>query len=142
MPILNLKGYGRNKPIEKPNPNPNPNPNHNRNPTPEVSSRVWDIGTGVPNVQTFDHIRQFLLANRRWSCRRPTDNYYFLSGYIAFQVPHTASWLHANFGNVGRGIYSLQYEEPNQFRDREMDLVEEFSGMGYEVIILIDDGQI
>jgi hypothetical protein len=67
MPILNLKGYGRNKPIENsnPNPNPNPNPNRNRNPTPEVSSRVWDIGTGVPNAQSLDHIRQFLLANRQ-----------------------------------------------------------------------------
>jgi hypothetical protein len=136
MPILNLKGYGKRKPNEKTRVN-------TRNT--EGSSRVWDIGTGVPNnEQTLNHIRQFLLANREWTfvwChRRPTDNNYFLSGYIVFQAPHSSNWIYVNLGSLGRGIYSLTQEEPNHFRDREMNMMEEYVGMGYEIIILIDDG--
>jgi hypothetical protein len=56
-----------------------------------------------------------------------------------FQAPHTANWVYVNLGSLRKGIYALTHEEQNHFRDREMNLMEDFVGMGYEVIILIDD---
>jgi hypothetical protein len=133
MPILNLKGYGRRKPNEKSTLNP-----HNA----EVSSRIWDIATGVPhNAQTSDQIRQFLLANREWAfvwcCRDEGDNYYFLIRCVVFQVPHTASWLRANLGG---GYYHLLNEELNHYRNHQMDFAEGYEEICSEVIIVIDNG--
>jgi hypothetical protein len=59
-----------------------------------------------------------------------------------FQAPHTANWIYVNLGSLGRGVYSLTHEEPNHFRDRETNLMEDYVGIGYEIIILIDDGEL
>jgi hypothetical protein len=80
-----------------------------------------------------------ILATRQWAfvwCHR-ASNWYYLHGYIIFAAPHTASWLHANLGN---GTYELPHEDPNPFRNREIDLAETFEEIGEEVIILVDDG--
>jgi hypothetical protein len=60
-----------------------------------------------------------------------------LNGSIVFPVPHTANWLHANLGN---GVYELPHEDPNQYRNHQMDSIEHYQGIGIVVITLIDDG--
>jgi hypothetical protein len=66
------------------------------------------------------------------------DNWYFLNGSIVFQAPHTASWLHANFGS--RSTFHLPYQDPNPFLNHQIDLAEAYEEIGEKVIILIDDG--
>jgi hypothetical protein len=126
MPVLDRKGSRRSKPIEKP--------------TPEVSFRVWEIVSETNNIHKINQTKQVILTTRQWAfvwCNRhPTGNWYYLYGSIVFQTPHTENWLHANLGN---GTYKLPREDPNPFRNREVDLAEDYEEIGWEVIMLIDE---
>jgi hypothetical protein len=125
MPVLDRKGSRRSKPIEKPPPAP-----------PEVSSKMWEIISVANNIHKINQIKQAILATRQWEfvwCRRmPGDNWYFLIGKIVLQAPHTASWLFANLDRDG--TFHLPYQDPNPFRNHEIDLAEAYEEIGEEVI--------
>jgi hypothetical protein len=128
MPVLDRKGSRRSKPVEKTLP-----------PPPEVSSRVWKIISRADNMHKIHQIKQRILATRQWAfawCRRP-NNWYYLIGSIVFQIPHTENWLRVNLGN---SVYHLPDENPNSFRNHQIESVEEEQRSGDEALILIDDG--
>jgi hypothetical protein len=60
-----------------------------------------------------------------------------LIGSIVFPVPHTENWLHVHLGN---GTFHLPYQDPNPFRNHQIELAEGYEEIGSEVIILFDDG--
>jgi hypothetical protein len=46
-----------------------------------------------------------------------------LNRYIIFEAPHTQGWFHTN---VGIGVYNIPNEYPNDYRNRNYDLLERY----------------
>jgi hypothetical protein len=120
MPVLDRKGKREEKTVQ------------------EGAYRHWSFHIDVSNAHRLHQIISILQANRQWafvwSCRRRTENYYYLHGYITFETPHTENWFYTNLGN---GTYAITFQAPTAYIDSQRRDMSSFSRRAFEMIIHI-----
>jgi hypothetical protein len=95
----------------------------------------------VPNTQRLSVIIHILEVNSErafvWIRRHLSENYNILNEYNMFPTPHTETCFRTILGN---GYYSITTENPKNYRNRNIYLMDNYNEHLFESVRRIYDG--